>query len=62
MTNISKLVFGRQMSMLGHVAKLPSERTLITGSFLVAILRGGVVVGEASCHVVKTDEGLLSRG
>ena len=49
-TKTSKLFFERQMSMIGHVARLP-PRTLLTESFLVATLRGGVVV-----------EGLLPRG
>ena len=51
MTNIFKFVFVRQMSTFGHVARLP-RRTLLTGSFLVLTLRGGVVVWE----------GLSSRG
>ena len=39
MTKISKLVFGRQMLMFGCVGRLP-QRTNLTGSFLVATLRG----------------------
>ena len=45
MRKISKLVFECLVSMFDHVARLPPE-ALLTGSFLVATLRGGVMVGE----------------